>query len=458
MFKKITLDNFMSFDHLEFDLSDGGKGSAAMPYAVIYGENGSGKSNLVSSFMFLKDTLYTLSAQSGMDRLKTFAEELNLDGSEGVLDLSRIEPMTRLSMREIIKGREMGSGTRSYRMMGGGPMRVSYDFTVDGRDGSYTLSFGEDDRVVREEMTYRVNARTVTLFSVRIDGGEPVFNGPIAITDRGYLKEILERIDRYWGRNTFLSVLIDEMDRNNREFMLKKTCPALMKIIDFFNAFAVSFRGETEDARYQPFKIRNLSKGLIRMSDKEHLLKLERALSSFFRRTYSDIEMVRYHIETRGSKLSYRLFFSKVICGEVREIEAICESSGTLKLLDNFQALLSCCHGNTVIIDELDSGIHDLMVDNMFMELIDANKGQIIITTHNTVLLEHISPRRAFVIQVDSERSKSIARISDIARTQKNHNNRDRYMCGLFGGIPTLTGIYFEEICESLAEEGRSSA
>lgn len=41
---RVVLDNFLSFGHLDFDLCgrDGPLG-----YALIYGENGSGKTNLV---------------------------------------------------------------------------------------------------------------------------------------------------------------------------------------------------------------------------------------------------------------------------------------------------------------------------------------------------------------------------------------------------------------------------
>ncbi|MDR0334684.1 MAG: AAA family ATPase, partial [Methanomassiliicoccaceae archaeon] len=62
MFKKIVLDNFKSFNHITFDLT--GAEKAPVSYALIYGKNGSGKSNLIESLMFLKDTLRTYSGMS----------------------------------------------------------------------------------------------------------------------------------------------------------------------------------------------------------------------------------------------------------------------------------------------------------------------------------------------------------------------------------------------------------
>lgn len=47
MFTKITLENFRSFDHIVFDLTE--KGNVPKHLAVLYGENGAGKSNLMSA-------------------------------------------------------------------------------------------------------------------------------------------------------------------------------------------------------------------------------------------------------------------------------------------------------------------------------------------------------------------------------------------------------------------------
>lgn len=57
MFTKICLRNFRSFDEIEFDLSE--KANKAKPLAVVYGENGAGKSNLMSAFVLLKEIMQT---------------------------------------------------------------------------------------------------------------------------------------------------------------------------------------------------------------------------------------------------------------------------------------------------------------------------------------------------------------------------------------------------------------
>ncbi|MDP3130719.1 MAG: AAA family ATPase, partial [Bacillota bacterium] len=58
MFTQINMHNFRSFRDAKFDLRTTTK--KPKPFIMVYGENGSGKSNFVSSFKFLKESILTL--------------------------------------------------------------------------------------------------------------------------------------------------------------------------------------------------------------------------------------------------------------------------------------------------------------------------------------------------------------------------------------------------------------
>ena len=80
MFTKITLKNFRSFDHIEFNLKD--KNNIAKNIAIIYGENGSGKSNLMSAFVLLSELLETLNARDAYEEIlnqKSIFSDENID-------------------------------------------------------------------------------------------------------------------------------------------------------------------------------------------------------------------------------------------------------------------------------------------------------------------------------------------------------------------------------------------
>lgn len=134
------------------------------------------------------------------------------------------------------------------------------------------------------------------------------------------------------------------------------------------------------------------------------------------------------------------------------DIEAESESTGTLHLLDILPYLLMGVQGRTVIIDELDTGIHDLLVNNILCNALDAIKGQLIITTHNTMLLEtEIDPAYIYTFMADADASKVLMPITSYEdRAHPNLNYRSRYLKGMYGGVPISRDIDFEELWEIL--------
>lgn len=51
--------------------------------------------------------------------------------------------------------------------------------------------------------------------------------------------------------------------------------------------------------------------------------------------------------------------------------------------------LLASIEGSTVIIDEFDSGIHDLLSRSLIKSIFKDISGQLIMTTHNTSLMDN---------------------------------------------------------------------
>src|SRR5690554_5820653 len=67
MFSYLKMKNFKSF--VSFNANFQSKANNPKNMICIYGENGSGKSNLIYSFMFLKNTLDTLNSQKILQEL-----------------------------------------------------------------------------------------------------------------------------------------------------------------------------------------------------------------------------------------------------------------------------------------------------------------------------------------------------------------------------------------------------
>ena len=66
--------------------------------------------------------------------------------------------------------------------------------------------------------------------------------------------------------------------------------------------------------------------------------------------------------------------------------------------------------------------------------------------THNTLLLEDLNPKSAYVIYMDSDGNKEARCIDDYdIRIQSSNNQRKLYLNGVFGGIPYTSDIDYSD-------------
>ena len=194
----------------------------------------------------------------------------------------------------------------------------------------------------------------------------------------------------------------------------------------------------------------SLEKGSININAEEELDKAECFLNEFFTRLYSDVKQVYYKRDIVSDKLAYHLIFRKQIYGKVIDVDLKKESTGTQYLLEMIPFFMASVEGQTVVIDEMDTGIHDLLVDTLLESLYDAVRGQIIITTHNTMLLESGLPKDCmYIFNVDENADKELLPISEFEeRIHPNLNIRKRYLKGMYGGIPMMMDIDFDELLD----------
>lgn len=478
MFKKIELDNYESFRHIEIDLTESEKNP--LPYAFIYGENGSGKSNLIGSLSFLRNSIRTIKKNKFMDDFAISEADMKapnlsakgsnprdqemlapLDGMFKDLYGNAIEFMKKLNQLPL-DITDLAEGVRTIGSDTG--VSTSYHFVLGGHDGNYVMKFGADNKLVHEKLSFVVGSRTRDIFEICAfeKNDRPQSNhlvdqkfSPQLFLNQEYSKAIDDLIKKYWGKHSLMAILNEEYSANNTGYMDESVGTGIADVIRFFNSIIVSCKYDVykETRGISERILTRLDNGNINVSEKSKLMRYEGALNSFFTRIYSDIKKAYYKIETHDEIIEYTLFFSKMIGGKKREISISNESTGTQRLLTLFPVFLECARGKTVFYDELDSGIHDLLIREIMSELVKEFKGQFIATTHNTSLLEVMDPKSVFVIQVDPKGEKRILPINRIERTQKNHNNRNRYLNGVFSGIPITGEIDFSEIVQHADDE-----
>lgn len=447
MFTKITLENFRSFDHIVFDLTE--KGNVPKHLAVLYGENGAGKSNLMSAFVLLPELTRTMDVRDAYERLLT---------RDAIFQDEKMEKVMREQMRHSL--RDMSAIIKDYRMIDCEDSIVAeYEFNINGNNGCYRVEFGQDE-IVHERLEYVLNRRRGLYFDCSSDGiliNDTVIQGT---NGKDFLVDVKETAKRYWGKHSLLAILLYEMKDKSNAF-------GRDNVTENFNTVLREFRGLSCAVSMGNKSWEGLSSKLqvLKRPLQGHLsLRRETELdyaSDFFTQLFTSVDLsvrkIFYKKEFHDDEIYYKLIEEKYIAGNYRRIDFERESAGNCQLLNISCYLLTACMGGVVILDEAEANIHDLLFQKLLEEIRPILKGQVIMTTHNTMLMEASFAREAtYILSVDPDNpsDKKIRCISDYRkRTYAANNIRNKYLNCEYGGVPELRQTEFQESIEKICNE-----
>ncbi len=433
MFTAIELTNFRSFGHVRFDFEK--KEKEYKEFIAIYGENGSGKSNFVAAIALLPRFLSSLADTFQLKLLKKYLEENKKVGHiTDIQDMIKAYDTFSLNFDEY---RTIGCEERT---------KIKYEFVLNGIKGYYEIAFRSE--IEYEELYYFGSRQRGVLFSIekQNENIEAKLNAFVIQSD--YQDAIQEKIQQYWGKHSFLAIMHDEIHEKNKEYIENKVSAHLLNVMAAFGNLYIHCR-ETKYHQYgygydSRLRFRNFETIEIARNNQEDMSRLklvEKIINDFYTQTYSDVVSAFYCLvdneKQKTDTLHYELFLKKIIAGRVRDIPFSRESAGTQSVLEVLRAIIEVVNGRTVIYDEVDEGIHDLLMTSILTSVQGNFDGQFIVTTHNTTLLETIRPECAYVIYCDDNGNKEARCLCDYGiRIQKSHNMRKLYLEGVFGGIP----------------------
>lgn len=437
----VHLENFKSFGDVTLNLENK-KAKEAKKLVCIYGENGSGKTNIINSMSFLNETLRTKSfGQFIQEKLPELQKEGNLP-KEIINALLK----NHLSM-------DIPNLCKKYHYIDNDTsMKLKYEFLFMEKPCEYTLVI--DDDVKYEKLLYKINTKVSEVFVISDENSN---FSPSIFKNKKYNTSLKEKIKQYWGKHTFLSIIMAEFNDKNKNYIDENVDVSLIRFIKELSQISVVTRETHGEAHIMassvPVEV-NMPSGIINKKYKSLLLNYQKLLNLFFTSVYSDIDEVYYEFkENTKNKLQFTLYAKKRMNGDLKNIPFEIESSGTKKLLQYFIYLLNCLDGQTVFIDEMDDGIHDLLFAKIIDSLRDVMQGQLVITTHNTTLLEYLEPKEVYVIQKDIEANTLIECVNNYEqRTQKTNSIRSKYLRGDYEGIPHVDAFDAEFLQEQLVD------
>lgn len=442
MFTYVKAKNFKSLKDIEFNLNK--TKTKTNQFISIYGENGSGKTNIVELFKLLQQSIMSRATDIAMNKMPKEFWKIQ-------------EEMSDQLPTEIRQIFQLSFNLKEYRMLDEEEAtEIEYGFKINNKDGFYYIKF--DDEIIEEKLYYMAGKQRAYLFQINKENNKITknLNKNIFINEK-YNEELIDGIDKYWGKYTFLSLLSFETIEKNKDYIDNNISKNIIEVIDRVWLMTVHVdKGALKiipDGFVKVRKLNNIQKGIVKKDKLSEIKKYENVLNIFFTQAYADIKEVKYEINEKEDRIHYELYFNKMIGGQIKSIPSRLESDGTRRILNQFDTIIGSLLGETVIIDEIDNGIHDVLMKNIIMSIKDEITGQLIITTHNTLLLEILPKENIYILSTDYNGNKTINSIKEYGiKIQKNNNARDLYFKGIFGGIPTTNYIDFEEIKYALED------
>ena len=437
MFEYVYLKNYKSFGEVRVDLTD--KKGNPKKMVLIYGENGIGKSNLASAFFMLSETLRTMDVRDIMQSI--LSERPDAINEE---DFSRLIRLRYKDLETLIRENKMVASDE--------PMLLEVGFRLNNRSGRYLIET-DDNQLIHERLEYVLTKNKGTYFDIT---PEKIFISTKIFQDRSSYNEVKSACSKFWGKHTLLSILMHESDDKANEYIKEQISDNFEPVLSFLIRMSCKIKFGSYQERggiCLPHEIfGDFDEGNISIKDEELLDKTENMLNIFFKGAYRDVKKVFYKRVKKESSIQYQLMQTKTIAGKDRDIEFSMESTGTQYLLQLLPYMLVVVDGSVAVIDEFDTGVHDLLVKKLVQSLYATLTGQLIMTTHSTLLMESKIPKECiYVINELEDGSKEIEPISHYdQKIHENTNIRNQYLKGVYNGIPAPADIDFSSLLSEL--------
>lgn len=446
MFLKIRMKNFYSFKDVTFDLQRNSKEFKRL--AIVYGENGAGKTNLMSGLSVFIDLMRTMDVRDLIETILSSQERhKSTDESRHKVPQEVLARFLRSSETLFAECKMIGSAE---------PVFLEYDFLINGKKGSYTVEFGEEG-ISHERLEYALEKRRGVYFDLSTGRkviNNALFKNPILRSDVG------EQLKKFWGKHTFLAIIIHELNDKATQYMKEGLLDNFYTVLESFSKVSCDINKNNNPHALisrpaSEFLLTDMEEGVVSKNSSKRIARTEKVLTQLFHAINGDNKSLYYKINPNGEdELRYQLRIKKNISGEERDLPFEYESYGNHQIVRMLPFLLRALTGETVILDETDLGIHDLLYSKIIQEAQPYINGQLILTTHNTLFLETQEMKEAIYLIKENEKADHfVVPISNNGeRIYQQTSMRNKYLNGAYGGVPQVETIDFKTLL-SIAEE-----
>lgn len=366
--------------------------------AVIYGANGSGKSNFINALLFMCNLVQTSISYQPGQKIPQAAHKLSEKENPSTFDIQFIR----------------------------NNVRYAYGFSIEG------------GVITEEYLYYFPNGRQVKIFErdrMNIQPGNR-YKSSFDVSIKDVLKE----------NRLFLSCAANYS--NVRE---------LEEAFLFFTTDIVVYNPAMNN--WTEYSIRLMQDN---PSIKKEFLQLLNALDTGIQDVKLKVEKVKFTDLKRDLQLPDNLMGlipeqegnrieAKVVYDQF-EIDLLSEeSSGIKRLFEIICPMIDILNtGKVLICDELEASLHEAVIYKIVQLFQNYKKdifAQLIFSTHDTSLLNRELFRRdqVWFTQLNKDRATDLYSLVEIKDVRKSENLAKGYVSGKYGAIPMLNHVFFQK-------------
>ena len=376
--------------------------------AAIYGANASGKSNVFNALRFMSE----------------YVRHSFGFGGESIADMTIRMPSMRYTPFAFADGEEQPSSFEVYFVL-----------PHDAKERTYHYGFVIKNYIIQEEWL-TAKARTATP-----DKAKTIF-----------YRKAGEKIDfgavpSEYQKNISVSIAEEALILS---LGAKLKVPVLSDVWDWFLTMKfMDFNNDNENTIYSDLAAHLLeTEGNLSLGIKKYLESFDDSI----------VEITKKDKQSDGGNLykglsNFNAFHRIPGSDKLKSIPLEEESQGTLKMLSMYPAIaLALIDGGVLVIDELNTKLHPLLVRNIILTFanpkININNAQLIFTTHDSWQMETKLLRRDeiwFTEKFGTNESTlfSLAEFQnqDGTKIRKDASYEKDYLSGLYGAIPKIRPI-----------------
>lgn len=423
MFPNMRRDNFV---HHIYNIGT----LPVLKEAAIYGANGAGKSNFVKALDFVKQFASEITSQEKLWLKNWYLENrfrlpiIESDKPIGFLVEFGIENSAFIYNIEI--GQD-SIKTENLYISGKGKGEHISIFSRSGNKVTFeAANVGEDvSKIFIRQITDNPSASVLAL------------NGALHLTD----DENMSKAFRWFKKN--LSVINVQRQIPWLIEQLKDQKDVLGFVNQIFSEVGLGIKNiEISASQFDEWinQTNNYERNILNSLLSNNMADSNHTVSKMGN------EVPMYSISTENGERMVREFIFKQFGrnGYLGLMNASAQSAGTLRLLSLVPALYYAVNSDsTIIIDEIDNGIHPLLIKLLIRYFGETNTvGQLIFTTHETPLLNQQELLRADEVWFTEKKSGETQMYSlNDFKYHKSLSIENGYLDGRFGAIPFLGSL-----------------